>query len=805
MIKKFIFLFTFATLFYQTEIKLFAEEVILEDKDELKWIELEGISGGRIKFDPNTGTIVDAEESIIFAHIPFSINDISVKSIGIAAFKDCKDMSSISLPNSIENICERAFQGCNSLKNVIIPEGIKVMNGAVFYLCENLEMVAIPSSVEHAVFNIFEGCENLKTVKYGSNIENWNNLKVMVSDYVKIELAERWFEVPEVYGGKLKFNVNTGTIVEAEKTITYANIPTFIEGIAVLAIAPELFYNFKELRAVFLPKTVSIIPVSAFEQCSALALILLPESIESIEKKAFWGCASLEYIKLPSSLKRIEDSAFFDCDNLPYINIPKNVEKIGDFVFGGCYLLDTVVIQGDPMDVGYDAFIYCDKLQTIHFNGSYLQWNTLEINIPESTEIICNNDITMAEFSYENIENISTQQDAIAELEKALLTVSETQLKDANSVNALARFAEALIAEISSIRLETNSDNILFINYDTLANLQNVAEELSNKLSDCINNSGMELSRTLRKIVRINTNSNAIIIIDPNIANSKINTLSVSMNDDMAISLDTNEIVTARAIEISTQKTEDNYQIAYTGGGTPLTICLPSIEGNPNYQAIIENNALIGGRYNPATNMLEAKTLLSDASYSILENVKYFADIDRTSAQMQEAIQVLSSKGIINGREGDLFEPDIPISRAEVATILVRILYAYDPFATSQYADISNDDWFKAIAGSAQRLGIMVDSTNNFRGNDLITRLELTCAISHVLKTKQTYLEVDNLEKYLSEFSDLELINTINYYDVAFATREDLVLRYNDSFMPLATVTRGEAAILLKKIYDRIG
>jgi len=56
--------------------------------------------------------------------IPSSANGYTVISLSYAAFKDCKNMTSIEVPNSVTTIGESAFEGCSSLSSVNLGNGV---------------------------------------------------------------------------------------------------------------------------------------------------------------------------------------------------------------------------------------------------------------------------------------------------------------------------------------------------------------------------------------------------------------------------------------------------------------------------------------------------------------------------------------------------------------------------------------------------------------------------------------------------------------------------------------------------------
>lgn len=57
----------------------------------------------------------------------------SVKTIGMRAFADCKNLTSITLCEGIETIESNAFTGCTNLKSIQLPASIKQIMGWAFY------------------------------------------------------------------------------------------------------------------------------------------------------------------------------------------------------------------------------------------------------------------------------------------------------------------------------------------------------------------------------------------------------------------------------------------------------------------------------------------------------------------------------------------------------------------------------------------------------------------------------------------------------------------------------------------------
>lgn len=105
--------------------------------------------------------------------------------IEAAAFKETKNLNTVSLPDTIKTISKEAFYDSgienihlpeglkqvgtmafarSGLKDIIIPNKIKKLGEYAFHNCEELTEVTLPESVTKIPSGIFEDCCSLKTV-----------------------------------------------------------------------------------------------------------------------------------------------------------------------------------------------------------------------------------------------------------------------------------------------------------------------------------------------------------------------------------------------------------------------------------------------------------------------------------------------------------------------------------------------------------------------------------------------------------------------------------------------------------------
>ena len=58
-----------------------------------------------------------------------------VTSIGLAAFEECQDLATVTIPNTVTNIGQDAFGGCSSLTSITLPGSVTSLAPYTFNAC----------------------------------------------------------------------------------------------------------------------------------------------------------------------------------------------------------------------------------------------------------------------------------------------------------------------------------------------------------------------------------------------------------------------------------------------------------------------------------------------------------------------------------------------------------------------------------------------------------------------------------------------------------------------------------------------
>jgi len=80
-------------------------------------------------------------EMVIPDSVTYSGQTFAVTGIESNAFDGCFELTSITIPNSVETIGEQAFQGCTGLTSVTIGSGVTAIGAKAFNYCNALETV----------------------------------------------------------------------------------------------------------------------------------------------------------------------------------------------------------------------------------------------------------------------------------------------------------------------------------------------------------------------------------------------------------------------------------------------------------------------------------------------------------------------------------------------------------------------------------------------------------------------------------------------------------------------------------------
>ncbi|MBD5131115.1 MAG: leucine-rich repeat protein, partial [Clostridiales bacterium] len=271
--------------------------------------------------------------------------------IRTTAFRNCKDLVSITIPAGVTSLDTYMFMGCTSLTTVNGLDHITTWSSAtttsVFDGCSSLasidlssatyigtnmfrgtaiKKVTIPSTVTSIAAGAFLDCANLEEVVFEHNIAN-------------LAIANMSTSISSIFGNCVKL-----------KTVDLGGRTTELK--------PYLFYNTPNLESV----------INA-ENVTSIGVVASPSQYGNV----FVGCTKLVEFTVGANVEKLYAGTFVDCTAFTTLKFAagKDIEINATYsnaapgIFSGKTNLKTVDFGGRNATINARAFEGCDKLATI--------------------------------------------------------------------------------------------------------------------------------------------------------------------------------------------------------------------------------------------------------------------------------------------------------------------------------------------------------------------------------------------------------------------------------------------------------
>ena len=190
-----------------------------------------------------------------------------------------------------------------------------------------------------------------------------------------------------------------------------------------------------------------------------------------------------------------------------------------------------------------------------------------------------------------------------------------------------------------------------------------------------------------------------------------------------------------------------------------------------------------------------------DESISTIQDMNYiFADVERSHYAFDD-INYLRWHEIISGDENGNFNPDNPITRAEIVKMLCGI-FGIETAEQKCFEDVSASDWFYGYVGGAHKSELVLgDENGNFYPNDPVTREDLVVMVwRFAAATGQEFAA------QTADFTDVNCISDYAVEAVGALTNAGMINGMGDgSFAPKDNASRAQAAAMLARCMRNLG
>ena len=296
------------------------------------------------------GRAFDGCSSITSISIP-----ATVANIGDGAFAYCNSLESIlvadgcknynSIDGNLYSTSEStliAYALGKSDKEFSIPEGTRAIAKYSFEGNVNLTSISIPESLENIDTTVYDYLKKIQSITVAES-----NSAYKAVDGCLVSHDGKTFILYTKGAANTEFSIPAGVTIIGENAFSSASKLESIsipEGITT--ISDGAFKYCSKLTSVTIPNSVTSIGNSAFWNCSSLASVSIGNSVVTIGESAFNRCKKLEFVTIPNSVTSIGGSAFWDCTSLRGIVIGKNVSSIGSSALANCTSLEVIYYHG---------------------------------------------------------------------------------------------------------------------------------------------------------------------------------------------------------------------------------------------------------------------------------------------------------------------------------------------------------------------------------------------------------------------------------------------------------------------------
>lgn len=290
--------------------------------------------------------------------------------IACEAFKDCEELNTIIIPDTVEYVGYDAFENTgyynnpDNWENGVLYLGeillhvsedftgeLKIRDSIVSIAdyalanCQSLTSVTTPDSLKHIGQSAFLFCRSLIEIHLGKNLKTLDSgcfNDCCNLSQISLSQDNDYFTLSD----SILYNKSLTKVIRCPLTAS---------------------------GEITLPDSVREILPCAFSGCTQLRSVIFPKKLLFIDNSAFYS-AGLTSLILPDNLRYVGDFAFASCLELTEIIIPDSVTTLGKYAFDSCVALKSVIVGKGLTYLPYACFKHCIKLTDVSLTGENINY-----------------------------------------------------------------------------------------------------------------------------------------------------------------------------------------------------------------------------------------------------------------------------------------------------------------------------------------------------------------------------------------------------------------------------------------------
>ena len=299
----------------------------------------------------------------------------SITEIGDEAFRNCTNITELTLPESLTTIGSGALEGCTGITELTLPESLTTIGAGAFKGCTGIAELTLPASLTSIGSGALEGCTGLEklTVCCDPAILPEDMADVLTSiDEVYIsadatgaqvrqlsalvgrpwydpvpregEPQSRFVEMPyePLPGDDFWYDEEYSRLDAYQGYELNLILPREIDGVQLTMIGGGMMN-----RAAYGDNYDVELPVVS---------VVIPENYTEIPAYAFSNCDTLETVICYAPIENLSDGTFKGCTNLREVIFVNGVRSLGDYVFSDCLSLEAVYLGAYVENASESAF-----------------------------------------------------------------------------------------------------------------------------------------------------------------------------------------------------------------------------------------------------------------------------------------------------------------------------------------------------------------------------------------------------------------------------------------------------------------